>query len=65
MSSMRHPNVVLLMGLCLNPPCLITEFCPRGSLYDVLRKARRDPTFEQQFDWCRRLNMILDTAKVS
>ena len=64
MSSLRHPNVVLLMGLCLDPPCVITEFCPRGSLFDVLRKAQKCPAFAQQLDWCKRLSMILDTAKV-
>ena len=64
MSAIRHPNVVLFMGLCLDPPCIVTEFCARGSLYDVLKKARSTPAFAQQLDWSRRLSMALDAAKV-
>lgn len=64
MSAIRHPNVVLFMGLCLEPPCIVTEFCARGSLYDVLKKARSTPAFAQQLDWSRRLSMALDAAKV-
>ena len=70
LASIRHPNIVLFMGVCTSPPCLVkaallslclsmqgncckplsvfeaepylqvTEFCARGSLYDVLRKVR-------------------------
>lgn len=63
MASLRHPNVVMFMGLCLEPPCIVTEFCARGSLFDVLRKARSSPPFAQQMDWTRRLGMALDAAK--
>ena len=63
-SSLRHPNVVMFMGLCLQPPCIVTEFCARGSLYDVLRKARTSQGFAQQLDWSKRLSMALDAAKV-
>ena len=64
MSSIRHPNVVLFMGLCLEPPCMVSEFCARGSLYDVLKRARAKPALGQQLDWPKRLNMLLDAAKV-
>lgn len=64
MVALRHPNVVMFMGLCLEPPCIVTEFCARGSLYDVLKKARGNPAFAQQLDWSRRISMALDAAKV-
>ena len=64
MASLRHPNVVMFMGLCLEPPCIVTEFCARGSLFDVLRKARSSPPFAQQLDWPKRLGMALDASKV-
>lgn len=64
MVAIRHPNVVLFMGLCLDPPCMVTEFCARGSLYDVLNKARAVPQLGAQLDWTRRLNIALDAAKV-
>lgn len=38
LSQLRHPNVVLYIGACTTPPnvCIMTEWCSRGSLYDVL-----------------------------
>ena len=24
----RHPNVILFMGVCLEPPCVVTGGCP-------------------------------------
>jgi len=44
---------------------IATEFCVRGSLYDVLRKVQRCPGFAQQLDWCKCLCMLLDAAKVT
>jgi len=39
MAALRHPNVCLFMGCCLTPPtrAIVTEFVPRGSLWDLLR----------------------------
>lgn len=53
----RHPNVVYVavtrasscvccssfIGACIKPPniCLVTEWMPRGSVYDVLIKQQR------------------------
>jgi hypothetical protein len=39
LATLRHPNVVLFMGVCLAPPAVVTEYCPLGSLYDVLKKV--------------------------
>ena len=38
-SGMRHPNICLFMGACLDPPnrAIITELCDNGSLWDALR----------------------------
>ena len=65
MSSLRHPNIVLWMGICLEPPCLVTEWCSRGSLYDVLTKAAQAGPGSKPLDWLRCLSMALDAAKVS
>ena len=37
-----HRNVVRVIGVCDTHPslCLLLEWCPHGSLYDVLRKER-------------------------
>jgi len=38
-SGMRHPNICLFMGTCLEPPnrAIVTELCENGSLWDALR----------------------------
>lgn len=38
LSSLRHPNVVLYLGACTEPPniFIVTEWCERGSLSDLL-----------------------------
>ncbi len=64
MASLRHPNVVMYLGVCLEPPAVLTEYCARGSLNDVLKRARTHPSLATQLDWPRRLNMALDAAKV-
>ena len=54
----------VLMPSCLQPPCLVTEWCSRGSLYDVLGKAAQAGPGAQLLDWTRTLSMALDAAKV-
>ena len=38
----RHENVVGVIGVCDQYPrlCLMLEWCPRGSLWDVLLRER-------------------------
>ena len=55
LSSLRHPNVVQFMGLCTEPACIITEFCSRGSITDVIREAKAAPA---GLSWTRRLDMV-------
>lgn len=40
----HHPNIAHLIGVCTNryPFCLVSEFYPRGSLYDILIKRKED-----------------------
>lgn len=44
--------------------CLFVQFCARGSMFDVLAKARSSPLLAQQLTWPRRVSMALDAAKV-
>lgn len=64
LSKLRHSNVVQLRGVCPDPPIVVTEFCHLGSLYDVLRSARREPQGKcgRMLTWARRINMALDVA---
>ena len=40
MAKMRHPNTVLFLGFCSEPPIVVTEYCSRGSLLECLRQVR-------------------------
>eukprot|EP01103_Thecamoeba_quadrilineata_P000868 TRINITY_DN10760_c0_g1_i1.p1 TRINITY_DN10760_c0_g1~~TRINITY_DN10760_c0_g1_i1.p1 ORF type:complete len:726 (-),score=131.55 TRINITY_DN10760_c0_g1_i1:175-2352(-) len=45
MGKLRHPNVVLFIGGCTQPPhlCMVTEFLSGGSLFDMIHKQKRRP----------------------
>lgn len=55
---MRHPHIVSFLGLCFMPPCIITELCERGSLFDVLQGARNNPEQGALLTWPLRLQMV-------
>ncbi|KAL4436932.1 hypothetical protein ABPG75_004071 [Micractinium tetrahymenae] len=63
MAALRHPNVVAFLGVCADPPSVVTEYCRRGSLTDVLRGGKLSAKQSKQLDWTKRLNMALDAAK--
>ncbi|KAI3966406.1 hypothetical protein MKX01_008015 [Papaver californicum] len=60
MKRLRHPNVVLFMGAVTAPPhlCIVTEFLPRGSLFQLLRRQTTTT-----LGWRRRVLMALDIAR--
>jgi serine/threonine protein kinase len=45
LKGMRHPNICLYMGACLEPPnrAIITELAANGSLWDALRLPLMPP----------------------
>ena len=43
MASLRHPNCCMYLGACVEPPCLIMEFCARKSVDAMLAAAHTDP----------------------
>lgn len=59
MEHLRHPNLVLLLGACVDKgkQCLIMEFCSRGCLWDVLH------TPFHNLNWDMRKRMALQTAR--
>jgi serine/threonine protein kinase len=42
LARLRHPNIVLLMGIVSKPPqlCIVTEFLPSGDLFTLLHKNK-------------------------
>jgi predicted Ser/Thr protein kinase len=48
MSSLRpHENVIQLLGISMNPPCIITKFYENGSLLNLLKK--RELSLKENF----------------
>lgn len=64
MAGLRHPAVVQFLGVSLDPPMLVTEYCERGSLFNVVYNMRfsAPETISTGFDWRRRLSLALDAA---
>ena len=61
MTKLRHPNIVLLLGVVMSPrPAIVQEFCVRGSLYAVLQRHAKSGAPE--LTWRLRLQMALGAA---
>ena len=63
LESLRHPNIVLFMGYAEKPPNLLimTEYMPRGSLYDVLHGASTGVNWDTSLRLLSK--MALDAAR--
>ncbi|GJM85147.1 hypothetical protein PR202_ga01572 [Eleusine coracana subsp. coracana] len=60
MKSLRHPNIVLLMGAVTQPPNLsiVTEYLSRASLYRLLHRHGTRESLDER----RRLSMAFDVV---
>lgn len=43
MAMLRHPNCTQYLGVVLDPPCLLMEYCSRRSVDAILAAAHTDP----------------------
>ena len=43
LKNLRHPNILLFMGACTNPPnfFVVTEFCDNGNLFELLHSNKQ------------------------
>ncbi|XP_078664612.1 atrial natriuretic peptide receptor 1-like [Branchiostoma floridae x Branchiostoma belcheri] len=61
MRDLTHPNVTMFVGACLEPitsnSFILTEYCPRGSLQDILEND------SLTLDWMFRFSLMLDIVK--
>lgn len=39
---LKHPNIVSLVGICVQPLALVLEWAPKGALNEVIREFRRN-----------------------
>ena len=63
MARLRHPNCCQYLGICLDPPSLLMEYCAQRSVDTVLASARHDARVAASLSWARLLSMAFDAAK--
>jgi len=56
MAQLRHPNIVHFYGYCSIPKCLVMEYMPKGSLFNVLQDK------QQALNWELRIRIAVDMA---
>jgi len=57
MAKLRHPNIVQLFGVCLEPECcIVMEYMGGGSLYKMLHS-------EEELSWTLRWRIALDIGQ--
>lgn len=61
LKDLHHDHLVRFYGACVEPNycCLLTEYCPRGSLQDILEND------QFKLDWMFRYSLMHDIVKVS
>ncbi|KAG9468776.1 hypothetical protein GDO78_021977 [Eleutherodactylus coqui] len=61
MRDVQNEHLTRFVGACIDPPniCILTEYCPRGSLQDVLENE------SITLDWMFRYSLINDIVKVT
>ncbi|KAL6780840.1 hypothetical protein ACKKBG_A08650 [Auxenochlorella protothecoides x Auxenochlorella symbiontica] len=63
MARLRHPNCCQYLGLCLDPPSLLMEYCSQRSVDTILSAGRTDSKVAKSLSWPRLLSMAFDAAK--
>ncbi|XP_072525797.1 atrial natriuretic peptide receptor 1 isoform X2 [Salminus brasiliensis] len=56
---LTHQNICKFIGACLDPPqpVILTEYCPKGSLQDILKND------SIKLDWSFKCSLMLDIVK--
>lgn len=63
LGSLSHPNIMRFCAVCLDPPMIVTQYYQHGSLFELLKKARRgDRRAQAELTWSKRLDMLRDVA---
>nr|XP_006816519.1 PREDICTED: atrial natriuretic peptide receptor 1-like [Saccoglossus kowalevskii] len=59
MRDLQHDHVTRFIGACVEPPniCVMTEYCPKGSLQDILEND------SIKLDWMFRYSLAYDIVK--
>lgn len=58
MKDLHHDHLARFYGACTDPCCLLIEYCPKGSLQDILENE------QIKLDWMFRYSLMHDIVKV-
>lgn len=52
-----HKNIIKFKGVCTKPPCyaIVMEYCPYGSLYDLLKREDKVITPAGVVSWAKQI----------
>ncbi|GIL75439.1 hypothetical protein Vretifemale_5158 [Volvox reticuliferus] len=63
LGSLNHPNIARFLAMCEDPPCIVMQYYPYGSLFDLLNRAQKgSPKAAKELTWSKRLDMLRDVA---
>ncbi|GLI61954.1 hypothetical protein VaNZ11_004517 [Volvox africanus] len=63
LGSLNHPNIARFLAMCEEPPCIVMQYYPYGSLFDLLSRAQKgSPKAAKELTWSKRLDMLRDVA---
>ncbi|XP_076271858.1 mitogen-activated protein kinase kinase kinase 13 wallenda isoform X3 [Rhynchophorus ferrugineus] len=54
---LNHPNIVKFKGVCTQEPCfcIVMEFCPYGSLFNLLKNQKNVVTINRVITWAKQI----------
>ncbi|CAH1123108.1 unnamed protein product [Ceutorhynchus assimilis] len=54
---LNHPNIVKFQGVCTQEPCfcIVMEFCPYGSLFNLLKNQKNVVTINRVVTWAKQI----------
>lgn len=60
LGSLSHPSITRFCALCLDPPMIVMQYYPHGSLFDLLKRGRRaDRRALHELTWAKRWALLL------
>lgn len=59
LGSLSHPSITRFCALCLDPPMIVMQYYPHGSLFDLLKRGRRaDRRALHELTWAKRWALL-------
>eukprot|EP00210_Caulerpa_lentillifera_P005911 g5651.t1 len=62
LKSLSFPQIVQFVGISLDPAAIVTGYCEKGSLFDMIKYYRNSPSKRSEFPWWKRLKIACDAA---